>query len=55
MKMVVIGGGPAGIRAALTASHYAEEVTLVVDQTIDWKPALPNMWMTHNERPNLFH
>lgn len=49
MKVIVIGGGPAGIRAALTASYYAEEVTLIAEKSIDWKPALPNIWMTHRE------
>ncbi len=47
-RIVVIGGGPAGVEAASTASHYTDPVTIVSDRPVGaWHQLLPSrVWLT---------
>lgn len=47
MRLIVIGVGPAGIEAALTASTHSKDVTLITNEDVgSWKSAMPNKWLT---------
>ena len=56
-RIVVIGGGPAGVEAASTASHYTDPVTIVSDRPVGawhqllpsrvWLSAVDNLYATH--------
>ena len=46
MKIIIIGGGPAGIESAIVGSRLSNDVTLISDSRIgDWKSTLPNLWL----------
>ena len=46
MRLLIIGGGPAGVETALTASAYSNDVTLITDGNVGaWKSAMPNKWL----------
>lgn len=48
MNIVIIGGGPAGIEAALTASQMSHRVTLITNSEVgEWKSTLPNLLLYH--------
>lgn len=44
--IIILGGGPAGIEAALTASAYFRNVILVAERDVgDWKLAATSVWL----------
>ncbi|GAB6928141.1 NAD(P)H-quinone dehydrogenase [Paenibacillus sp. JCM 10914] len=46
-SILVLGGGPAGIEAALTAASYHDRVTLVTEGTVgDWKHTTTATWLS---------
>jgi pyruvate/2-oxoglutarate dehydrogenase complex dihydrolipoamide dehydrogenase (E3) component len=45
-KIVVLGGGPAGVEAALTAASYSQDVTIVTKGPVaSWKLASSRIWL----------
>jgi pyruvate/2-oxoglutarate dehydrogenase complex dihydrolipoamide dehydrogenase (E3) component len=45
-KIVIIGAGPAGIEAAVTAANYSDDVTLVASSLVgEWKHADTSVWL----------
>lgn len=53
-KIVVIGGGPAGVEAALTASSYSDNVEIISDGPVgDWNKMLPSrVWLSALDHGN---
>jgi pyruvate/2-oxoglutarate dehydrogenase complex dihydrolipoamide dehydrogenase (E3) component len=51
-RIVVIGGGPAGVEAALAAAPHAQSVSIVSDAPIgDWTKLMPSrVWLTAVEQ-----
>ncbi|MEN2466127.1 FAD-dependent oxidoreductase [Ornithinibacillus sp. FSL M8-0202] len=52
-EVLIIGGGPAGVEAALVASHYSNQVTLVSNTAVgDWKAGYTNIFLEQIEEIN---
>ncbi|WP_010094510.1 FAD-dependent oxidoreductase [Ornithinibacillus scapharcae] len=48
--ILIIGGGPSGVEAALTASVYSNNVTLVSNESVgDWKSGYTNIFLENIE------
>ena len=41
-KVIVIGGGPAGMMAAITAAEYGNDVTIIEKNARIWKKIINN-------------
>lgn len=49
-EILIIGGGPSGVEAALTASVYSNNVTLVSNETVgEWKSGYTNIFLKNVE------
>jgi pyruvate/2-oxoglutarate dehydrogenase complex dihydrolipoamide dehydrogenase (E3) component len=50
--VAIIGGGPAGVEAALAAAPYADQVTIISDRPVgSWHKLMPSrVWLTAIER-----
>lgn len=45
-KIVIIGAGPAGIEAAVTAASYSNDVTIITNRRVgEWKLAHTSIWL----------
>lgn len=46
MRLIVLGGGPAGIEAARTAAPYAEVTLISLDAPGTWRPLVSRVWLS---------
>lgn len=45
MRLVVIGGGPAGVEAATTAAPYADVALVSAEPVGAWRPLASWLWL----------